>query len=541
MKWMRDVLIGVCLTMLLTYFMRDLAIHGLPMFHDSNPHIARAIAYHTALIDGQLPPMWAKELLGGIGSPVLMLNYQLPYMLGELWHRLGASIFDSYKLTLGITYIASGAFMYTALRTKFGRKAAWVGAIIYSLAPYRFVDIYVRGALGEAMAFMFPPLLIMGWTKMSLPILIVGWMGLFLTHPTASALFSAFFLGYCVFVGKRDLIKPKLNLFASSFGIALMIAAFNILPTLALTKFTYYSPALSDTFLMFPSLSQLIHFPWGYGVSLPGPNDGMSFELGLVLWLVLLGGTIWARKTKDKELIYVSVTTWLMILLILPISIPIYKIFGLSQFIDFPWRLLLCVVFGCAWIGAILVEKLKVIKIIKLLVIGITVTMVVQAIPIAHTNKYWDVHKTEKFFSRETGDSYGEYAPLTRATRDSSPFWKRIEFVSGSGEIETQIEKSNLQKYLIRTNEIGEVRINTAYFPGWTIPSNCMVTERTLTHIDDSGLIGCTVAKGEQILEIKYEATPVQKIGNLLTLAGIGVFIWISFQSFYQRLMKKTR
>ena len=87
-KW----LIAIFLGLFLSYFMRDLSIPGLPKMHDVNPHIARSIAYHTALKDGQFPPMWAKEVLGGIGSPVLMLNYQLPYMLlscGKEWeHQL---------------------------------------------------------------------------------------------------------------------------------------------------------------------------------------------------------------------------------------------------------------------------------------------------------------------------------------------------------------------------------------------------------------------------------------------------------------------
>lgn len=542
---------GIGLGILLVFFMRDLAIPGLPTLHDSNPHISRAIAYHTALLDGQFPPMWAKEVLGGIGSPVMMLNYQLPYMLGEIWHRAGLNYFDSYKFSLGLSFVLSGVFMYIALASKFSPVAAWVGALIYTLAPYRYVDIYVRGALGESLTFIFPPLLIWGFARSSMPLLIIGWAGLFLTHPTASAAFSAFFLGYTFFVGKREEIVKRLKLFFGSFAVALLIAAFNLLPTLTLTKYTYYSPELSDTLLMFPSLTQLLHSPWGYGVSLPGTNDGMSFELGIMQWAVLVFGSIYVWKKRNTEMIYLLSASLVCLFFILPVSIPVYKILHLTNYIDFPWRLIFCLVFASAWTGAILIHQLqqKVSSRAKSrdpsTLVGMTaaiivILLIVQTFPIAHTDKYWN--KTAAWFARETGDSYGEYAPRTRSTRDSAPFWKRAEFVKGEGKITTLIEKSNEQKYQINTTtENGEVRINTAFFPGWVIPADCQISSRTLSHIDDSGLILCQVSKGESILEIKFEAPTVQRVGSMLTLAGIGVYLWISFLSYYPHSTKKTR
>lgn len=526
MKWMSVL----CLSLLLGFFMRDLLKPGLPKLHDSNPHISRMIAYHTALEDGQYPPTWAKELMGGIGSPVLMLNYQLPYMIAEPFGELGLSVFDSYKLTLAMSFVVSGLLMYFALKSKLGRISAFVGAMIYTLAPYRFVDIYVRGALGESLAFMFPPLLIWGYNIRSTPLLVLGWSGLFLTHPVASALFSAFFLGYTL------IFKKKFNW--GAYTVALMIAAFNLLPTLALTKYTYYSPALSDTLLMFPTLAQLIHSPWGYGVSLPGTSDGMSFEIGVVAWLVLLIGSTWAIVKKDKMLGYLSGSAALTLCLILPISLPIYQLF-LARIVDFPWRLIMCIVFATAWMGGELLDHLNIKPLKYLIVLLVSIALVVQSLPMAHSDKYWD--KPLDWFARETGDSYGEYAPLTRETRDSAPFGKRAEFVKGEGVIVTQIEKSNQQRYLVKSGAMGEIRINTTYFPGWQIPDNCYVTKRGLSHIDDSGLIGCMVKPGEEIVEIKFIAPPVQRVGNLITLAGIGVYLWILCRSSYQLTMNEMQ
>ena len=536
MKWIRDSLVCGFLVLILSFFMIDLLKPGLPMLHDSNPHISRMIAFHTALVDGQFPPMWAKEMLGGIGSPVMMLNYQLPYFATEGFVRLGFNYFDSYKLVLALSLVLSGVVMYLALRTKFDKLPSWLGALIYTLAPYRLVDIYVRGALGESLTFIFPPLLIWGFARSSYPILILGWAGLFLTHPTASAAFSAFFLGYILYVGEKQEIAKRLKLFFGSFGIALLIASFNLLPTLALTKYTYYSPELSDTLLMFPTLTQLFHSNWGYGVSLPGTNDGMSFELGLIQWGALLSSLLFVWNKRNSEIRYLLLSSLLCLFLILPISIPLYKMFHLTNFIDFPWRLIFCLVFASAWMGAIIISNLKW-KISNWLGVLITLFLITQTLPIAHTDKYW--HRSIAWFARETGDSYGEYAPRTRATRDSAPFWKRSEIVSGEGEIISLIEKSNQQKYSLKVkSDEAEVRINTTYFPGWVIPKNCYVTERTLSHIDDSGLIGCKVSKGESTLEIRFEAPTVQRVGSMLTLAGIGAYLWILLASYYPHTTK---
>lgn len=547
----------ISLTLISSYFMSSLMQPGLPKLHDSNPHISRMIAFHTALEDGQFPPMWAKEVLGGIGSPVMMLNYQLPYFISEGLVRTGMSYGDSYKLTLAISFVLSCVLMYLALSSKFGPHASTVGALIYTLAPYRFLDIYVRGALGESLTFIFPPLLILGFTKSSLPILIIGWAGLFLTHPTASALFSGFFLGYTLWVGKKEEIVKRLKLFFTSFGVALLLAAFNLLPTLSLTKYTYYSPELSDTLQMFPALSQLFHSAWGYGVSMPGLADGMSFEIGLIQWAALLLSAVAVWKFKSIELRYLLLMSAACLFFILPISIPVYKYLNLTSIIDFPWRLLICMVFGSAWIGALLVDKLEPNKSAKLIMIIVAVGLIMQSYPLARTNTYW--HQTDEWFARETGDSYGEYAPLTRSTRGSAPFWKRAESISGKGEVSTVRDLSNWQAYKIIAEEPMIVRINTSYFEGWKtyidgkyVPiyrwqdsdvnkSTCYITTRTQTNIDDSGLMACHIPKGTHTFEIKFSAPPVQRVGTMLTLAGIGVYLWILLASFFPLTTKKKQ
>jgi hypothetical protein len=557
MKFLKNTLAVILLIVVSTFFMKDLAKPGLPKLHDSNPHMSRMIAFDAALSDGQYPPMWSKEMFGGIGSPVMMLNYQLPYFVSQGFVKAGFSYFDSYKLTLGMSFILSGLLMYFVLASKYGAMAGLIGAFIYTLAPYRFVDIYVRGALGESLMFIFPPLLLWGFTRSSLPLLIVGWAGLFLTHPLASAALSGFFLGYTLLVGEKEQIGKQVKLFFTSYGVALLIASFNLIPTLALTKYTYYSPNLSGTLQMFPTLNQLIDSKWGYGDSTPGDNDGMSFELGIVQWGVLIAGAISLLKNRSKEMRYLVGISIVCLLFILPISTPVYKLLNLMAIIDFPWRLLLCLVFGTAWIGAMLIQSISQPK-VKYVISGIVISVLLSvAIPIAKTGSYWE--RDIAWFSRETGDSHGEYAPRTRSSKHSAPFGKRAEPILGNAEIEQTVNQTNRQSFEVKVDELSVIRINTNYFPGWKVfidnqevaidsrqndeskQSTCFVTTRTLEHIDDSGLFACHLQPGLHTLEIKYVMTTVQRLGNLLTLAGIGVYLWILLRLSYLPIMKRKQ
>jgi len=50
--------------------------------------------------------------------------------------------------------------MFWALSKYFSQVSSIAGAVVYLFLPYRFVDLYVRGSLGENTAFAVAPLLI---------------------------------------------------------------------------------------------------------------------------------------------------------------------------------------------------------------------------------------------------------------------------------------------------------------------------------------------------------------------------------------------
>ncbi|KKS20948.1 MAG: hypothetical protein UU78_C0047G0004 [Candidatus Roizmanbacteria bacterium GW2011_GWC2_41_7] len=140
---------------------------GMPFVDDGQDHVARIANFFAALRDGVIVPRWATNLNWGYGHPVIMFLYPLSSYLGSLFHFLGLSFVDSTKMVFIVATMASVYAMYIWMKEAFNKEAAIIGSILYLFAPYRFVDLYIRGAIGEHVAFIFPPLILYALVKLS--------------------------------------------------------------------------------------------------------------------------------------------------------------------------------------------------------------------------------------------------------------------------------------------------------------------------------------------------------------------------------------
>lgn len=543
--------------------MISLATPGLFTSHDGEAHISRLIQYHQALNDGQFPPRWASGFFGGIGSPVLMLNYHFPYIIADIFVRVGLSFFDAFKTSLALSYVLSGVIAFIAFQALYGTSAGIVGAILYMWAPYRFVDIYVRGAFGESFAFIFPPLILFGITRASLFITTLGFTGLFLSHPVASALFTPFFLGYIVLrYGVTQPNVEKIKKLLLSIIIALAIASFNLIPTLTLTKYTHYAPANSGPLDHFPSLSQLITATWGYAGSTPNnEHEFLSYHIGYAQLAVLIFATISLAyiHVRPKQKKYATIPAFILICSIIifflmqRVSTPFWEFFHLTSLFDFPWRMLLFTTFSTAYLGAWAVQAIP-----KPFRIGIVLFLTALAIRsnLNHIriNAIWPWGIEHYLTDFGTGDAYGEYASLTRFSQNKYHIKQRIDVIQGKANITYE---KNISQYLVAkilVNTPTRIRLNIMHFPGWEyqlddkhveLGKQCALSQYvgegppTRENSDPSGLLECSLESGTHTLVADFKTPIMQSVGNLVSLAGLGAFLWILFPSFYQHSTKQ--
>jgi hypothetical protein len=109
---------------------------------------------------------------------------------------------------------------------------------------------------------------------------------------------------------------------------------------------------------------QLIYSPWGYGLSLPGPNDGMSFQIGLVHLALLIISLIAVKRARSASgkwhLIFFTFILLLAAFFTIGGSAFLWARLPLLQYLQFPWRILTLVVvavsFACGF-PFLLLEK----------------------------------------------------------------------------------------------------------------------------------------------------------------------------------------
>ena len=111
---------------------------------------------------GELLPAWSPDFYFGYGSPLFQFYAPLSYYLAEIPVLAGCDIPTALKVTQLVALFASGLAMYRLAVTYFSSWAACLGSILYMVAPYRLVDIYVRHSLAEHCAFVWLPLIVWG-------------------------------------------------------------------------------------------------------------------------------------------------------------------------------------------------------------------------------------------------------------------------------------------------------------------------------------------------------------------------------------------
>lgn len=122
-------------------------------------HLHRVRALAEALRMGVLTPRWFPDFAFGYGYPVLNFYAPLFYYPPALLHLAGLDLITAVRVSLAAWYALSGLAAYALLRCWARPLPAALGALLYLAYPYRLYDLFVRGALPEFAAFLWPPLI----------------------------------------------------------------------------------------------------------------------------------------------------------------------------------------------------------------------------------------------------------------------------------------------------------------------------------------------------------------------------------------------
>lgn len=542
---------GLLLVLLVSLLALFALLHpGLPLTHDGQDHVARIASFYQNLAEGNIVPRWAGSLNWGYGHPILMFLYPLPSYVASLFHFFGFSLVDSTKLVFALAFILSGITMYLWLKEFLSTQAAVVGAVLYNFAPYRFVDLYVRGAIGEHIAFIFPPLILYFLLKVSKSdkfnrfYFVFGSLsiaGLILSHNAISIIFLPFIIFYAIYLAWTNKRKPLLYQYAASGIIGVCLSAFFLIPAYFEGKYTLRDIVTEGLALTrFVKFKDLFISSWNYGQS-----GEFSVQVGILLWFAVVAGlaSLFLYK-KNKPIFILCLFTLIYfassIFIMLPASKFIWKNVSILQKFQFPWRFLTISVFAASVLGAIALNYVKNIK------VSLTICVLVVILTIFTTANFWQpkgyLEKPEPFYT-------GIYSGTTD-TGESSPIWSvrfmereasaSAEVLRGSAQIKEISRSQDTHEYEINAEYRSRIRENTLYFPGWKIS----IDGKNYSGIqfqdpESRGLMTYYVPSGKHKVVVKFEDTRLRQISNAISLGALVLVIGILLKNYRDKTITK--
>lgn len=499
---------------------------GLPITHDGQDHVARIANFYQNLPDGNIIPRWAPNLNWGYGHPILEFLYPLPSYVASIFHFLGFSLVDSTKIVFGLGIFLSLIFMYMWLSSFLKEAPAILGAVLYTYAPYRFVDLYVRGDIGENLAFAFMPLTLFFIYKLyktqDFKYSVFGSISLaflILSHNAISLMllpFILFYIFYFIWQSKfnKYFIFNTLCLIFLGFGLS----AFFWIPGLLEAKYTLRNIVTAGSYIdRFVSLKALLYGAWTYGIS-----GQFTVQLGIVNWLSLLASPLviflLLRKRDKNYLLVLVLQIYILvgIFLMLPVSNFIWSKVILLQNLQFPWRFLAIIVFATAVLGAFFVSTIAQ-KFQFWLSVFLIVLIVFLSKDYIKSKGY--SYKPESFYT-------GVYKGTTD-TGESAPIWSvrfmekipaaNLQIVDGYANIENLKRTSTYHKYHVNVNKKTIFRENTLYFPGWEILANGVPVNIQFHLPHYNGVMMFTLGKGDYTIETVYKETKLRAIADAIS------------------------
>jgi uncharacterized membrane protein len=520
-----------------------LALH--PLFrgrlvdgHDATEYPPRLVEFNAALSDGQLPPLWAADLGAGHGQPLFEFAPPLVYLAAYPFYAAGCSLSDALQLGLAVLCFAGAIAVYRLGRRAASRPAAVAGAAAWLFAPYVALDLCVRAAFAEAAAVAMLPVALFGLSvaldrpsprRITLGALSVALLPL--AH-NAVALVGLPALTLVVLArrSRQSWCTGAVTLLAG-----LGLSAFFWLPAL-LEKGLVRTDLLRQGFLNWRihavSPWQLLWSPWGYGLSVAGTNDGMSFGLGpLHLLLALLGVLIVLRTgeaARRREMLAFALAALAGAWLATDWSAPLWSRVESLQYLAYPWRTLclpalflsLLAVPGVDWLW-------RWDRRAALVMVGALI-----AVNLAHSAPKDFLTFDDEFYSPASIAHRG----LNTTTREEyEPRWvgvrppytsEPVRILQGMGEAHATVMRSAHQEFAVQAH--GPVVLETAtfYYPGWRafVDGN----EVSVQPVPQRGTMSFRVPAGSHDVRLDLGSTPVRRLGHALTIITAAILAGIA-------------
>lgn len=313
----------------------------LPYGHDMYFHYGRLFSLSEELGRSLLPIRFHASMARGFGYCVPMMYSEFFLYPFALLIRLGLSPIGCWHLLiLAVNLATAWVAYYSFSQLTRSRRIGLIAAMLYTLSMYRLINLYTRAAMGEVLATLFLPLLMLGMYQLFLGnsrkwwIAVLAFTGLFQSHVISTELA----LGFCVLFALWNIRKLKavdrlIHLILAAVSTVLLNLWF-ILPFLDhmrypmfvmgeernLYAYSVYPAQFFDMSLDNPSADSLGRTSFA---------GSMPFSVGLLLLIGILLFVLLCFRKEHKNTFHMNMGKWCL-------GLGAFSLYASSVY--FPWE-----------------------------------------------------------------------------------------------------------------------------------------------------------------------------------------------------------
>ncbi|MBQ3309111.1 hypothetical protein IJG78_00350 [Candidatus Saccharibacteria bacterium] len=351
-------------------FIKDSYIQG----HDFYYHAATVEGMSNGsvvdIFTGKIYGVLSNELGNGEGLFYPQLSHIGAALIFKVVNRLGiGGVYLAMRIAYFLIIFLAGIFMrkLILLITK-NKKAAMASAIFYMTFPYFLIDVIVRSAMAEATFFIFMPIVLIGLYKLLhdeyrqfLIYFTIGCLGMIHSH----LVMTLFFVGLTI-IGFLPTItaffkKKRILYFLLSAAFTLIISLPFLLPMLENKSHVEYR-VFEENFMANINGVEM----WRVPISEYFSIDGMILNVPIIITFVGMIAVIYAifrfKDVRTKENKAFLLFSLLLVIISFFCTTTLFSWRSLPEtllLLQFPWRLLTFVAFGCAIIIGLVIPKFK--------------------------------------------------------------------------------------------------------------------------------------------------------------------------------------
>lgn len=515
--------------------------------HDLGYHLNRIMEISKNLNLKVFPTLIHSGLLNNLGYansifyPEIFLY--IPAMLMSIFHL---HVLTVYKIFLIIITFFTFITTYISAKGIFKKKgSAWLASILYVFALYRLTDIYVRGALGEILSFIFVPLIFYGLYEIIFGenkkwwIISIGLFGVANCHVLTFAMLIPIILLICLFNCDKIFKDKKkfLNLVIAGV-IAIILCVGFFIPMFeqkANDKFYIDGQTIESSEVVKSrslSLSMMLgsDIKSGYAVDSSVRNDGMSEGVGAVL-LILAGLMLCRKGLNYKEnrfeiqLFILGIISYFMTSKFFP-----WEWFSFLNVLQFAFRLNFIPTICFSLVGAHSFYEVTTNKRDSVIILSIVILLISgYVLSSVNLNFNPDIYQSFEIMvnpPNQIGNS--EYLPVNTDLEDLNLYninnkEEKIEFTQVGSKIEFEYNEKDLDL---------EINVPLIYYKGYKaniVDENGVKTElEVIKNEDNAHVLLKSDKKLTGIITVEYKMTLIQVICySITTIALISLIIYI--------------